>query len=915
MLKSAFRINIVLATFAIVLAPSNATAQIVPGVTQSAAHTANVTGTVTQSDGTPVAGADVKLAGPAIVSTTSNDRGVFSFASVPWGTYQITVTSVLGTFSRGNAVINGDINIAIAYQSRAGLQTIAHVSTSSAGAQINVTPASIASVSPSEYAFQGNTSWKELLNQIPGVTVGGDLFGGRSTLTNVPDGPFQPIVLSINGALPYETSTTLDGMPLYNQSVTIPAGSGTNLSYLPMPMFDTADVVRGPGADAPSIIDSIGGSFVLHAPGRVEKNEAEFSYSNDAYGGSVANAKAELRLGKLSAVITYGFYDSPGPLEGTQYVMPGLTLNPATVNGQAWGSSGLVGYTNPKYNPAYFTSLGYTLLFCCAPLSTAWIQHNGAIGLSYDITPSITAQVFYAGSASSMPDPISKDQVSFMPGPGYTGSLVPGSYLLFNVEGSDDIAQSQSLLEEKVTAYTGGGVIRVAALQANSFSQCMSTSLPNGQYRLYGSGTYANSTPAVFNGTLEPLTFSGTQASNFFALHSWTDNRDLLGSYAAQVGSASSVGLSYVTSYYNGPSSLQCCAGFSLSTPSAISETTDEVRLYGGTKVSDNLSVDASWYFATGSYHVTNPNNPNQYADSVFPYNAPRLGAVWRAGQNIAIRVAAGGGYALPALSSLVGSNGAIDCSSGIFCSISLTNLKLQPETSFGFDLGTDMRVNRATVLSVDLYRTNLYGQFYTSVTNAGTFNALPLYKFECGNLSQSRYAGVNLDIRHDVPKGIYWHGALGLSRAYVVNVPAGFYNDPTVPCKNCANTYILTGSNFNGFFQSTVPYANGTAQIGYRWSPGKYIDLSPTYYGNGNPYYVPAFVEFDAHAGFALTKNVSLLVTFRNITGAYDLNYAHYGTVSTGAENIAGSGLLPNPLFEIPFGPRSAIVTLNLRE
>ena len=35
-----------------------------------------------------------------------------------------------------------------------------------------------------------------------------------------------------------------------------------------MPLFETADVVRGPGANAPSIVDSVGGSFVLHAPER-----------------------------------------------------------------------------------------------------------------------------------------------------------------------------------------------------------------------------------------------------------------------------------------------------------------------------------------------------------------------------------------------------------------------------------------------------------------------------------------------------------------------------------------------------------------------------------------------------------------------------------------------------------------------
>jgi hypothetical protein len=182
------------------------------------------------------------------------------------------------------------------------------------------------------------------------------------------------------------------------------------------------------------------------------------------------------------------------------------------------------------------------------------------------------------------------------------------------------------------------------------------------------------------------------------------------------------------------------------------------------------------------------------------------------------------------------------------------------------------------------------------------------------GNLSESRFEGINFDIRHDVPKGMYWHGALGLTRGYVVSVPAGFYNGttgfPATPCTNCANTYIVPGINFDGQFQSTVPYANGAAEIGYRWSPGRYVDISPTYYGKNNPYFEPAFIELDAHAGYTLTKNVSLIATFRNITGIYGQNYQYFAP-SLGAPTVAG---LPYALFGIPYGPRSLIVTLNLK-
>ena len=160
----------------------------------------------------------------------------------------------------------------------------------------------------------------------------------------------------------------------------------------------------------------------------------------------------------------------------------------------------------------------------------------------------------------------------------------------------------------------------------------------------------------------------------------------------------------------------------------------------------------------------------------------------------------------------------------------------------------------------------------------------------------------------------MYWHGALGLTRAYVVDVPPGFYNGttgfPPTFCTNCANTYVIPGINFNGKFETPVPYANGTAQIGYRWAPGKYIDIAPTYYGNGNPYFEPGFVAVDMHAGYALTKTFSVIATLRNLTGIYGQNIQTLGPdVPLTAPAVTGFAF---PLGGIPYGPRSLIVTAN---
>ena len=111
---------------------------------------------------------------PRVTSTQTDAQGLFVFVGVPFGTYQISAAAtVLGTATRSISV-EGDTNVAIQYEpaSANGLKVIANVS-SSANAQFNVTPASITQVNPIANAFEGRTSWRTILEQIPGVAQAG----------------------------------------------------------------------------------------------------------------------------------------------------------------------------------------------------------------------------------------------------------------------------------------------------------------------------------------------------------------------------------------------------------------------------------------------------------------------------------------------------------------------------------------------------------------------------------------------------------------------------------------------------------------------------------------------------------------------------------------------------------------------
>jgi hypothetical protein len=892
---------------------------------------ATITGSVSDSKGNPVANARVSLSGAKVESTRTDSRGLFEFVGVPHGTYTITAyASDLGTVTEADITVQGDINVAIQYQ--ANLKTIARVR-SNANASFNITPASITQVNPTANALQGITSWRDILEQIPGIAQAG-LYTGATTFAAVNEGPQVPVQISINGALPYETAILLDDMPLITGNFATLAGTGTNLGLFPLNGFGAADVVRGPGANAPSIVDSIGGSFVLHAPQPVQQNSWVLSFSNDPYGGIVANGVASFHWNKLSGTFTYGVNDSPGPTTGS--VIPADTaFTPYEINGLPFSCTGscATGYLlSPKYSPASFPYYGVSngLLVCCVNISTAWTQHSGSGALTYQISPAVSAEVFYAGQAYQEFAGYPIYTTDFTPPAGYTGSVPAGLQLLpDNGEFLTTIPTqtSSSLVEEKFNVRVGEGNFQIAGLQDSSLVTCVLGSPTELTQRLYGGGVW-NGVPTVFNGGTYRVTYGSIQEDSWFA----SKNRDLFGSYTTPLGNSARAGISFVASYYDTPSASRSYLGypyflhFTSSVPSADSQTTNEVRFFVGADPSDQTSLDLSVYSMNADYHVTNPLDAtgNKYVDVPQRYTAPRLGFVWHPQPILAFRVSAGGGFAQPSLQDLIGTNFPA-CSAGR-CFVTKPNLALKPEQSFGFDIGGDVRIRQDTIVSLDLYRTNLFGQLYTSTMPGGTYTSLPLFTTQFGNLGESRYEGILLEARHEVPRGIYWSLTGGFTRGFVVSVPAGFYNAAPAVCDfatgaGCTNINVVPDVNFNGSFTSggggfvggvNIPYAQAHGIFGYRWNPSAYADVVGTYFGKNNTYFVPAFVGWDAHIGFGIHEGTSLLLTFRNFTGVYNGSTQVYSEGNLHpAPTVAG---LPYPLYAEAYGPRAVIVTLLIK-
>jgi len=278
-----------------------------------------------------------------------------------------------------------------------------------------------------------------------------------------------------------------------------------------------------------------------------------------------------------------------------------------------------------------------------------------------------------------------------------------------------------------------------------------------------------------------------------------------------------------------------------------------------------------------------------------------RLGLTYRATSNSTLRLAIGSSIAPPyidLLDAALTPNGVgtqsyafTNAGAGSFYTTSLSNPNLHPETAFGFNVGGSFRLNDpATVLDVDVYRTNLFNQYVNarSITgnyNDGTNGSFPLYTTQWTNLANARYEGVEAGIRRDPAVGFGYVAAAALIRAYPYNLTPTFYgknfatNLAVVPGVN----YITPGdgtsvnSDYNGIARNNIPYSQAYLELVWRTAAGGSFAFGETYYGSNNSFNRPAFTV--ANASFTVpiagnARNGVIQLTAYNIFNKYGLPY-----------------------------------------
>ena len=895
-----------------------------------------ITGTVRNAGGVPIAGASVSIYPARAQRVTTDAQGAFTIASVPAGTYNVSVSKGgFTTWTYGGVTVPGAAPLAVTLVPRSldTMRQIASVQTSAGGA-FNTSASAIQTLPQQTFVNQGALTIGHVLDQVPGVV------SARPDSANAA-APGSITSPNLRGALDYEKATYVDGFPLIN------GGKGDYPTMLVNSLlYSDIEIVKGPTAYANEINYGIGGTlnFVTGQPTLTPHDTMIAGFDNQSGSFFQVRLSDTLFNGKLGYLVSLVRSGTDGPLNNypTYVTLPsGTKINGTTIVGSTTSSTAPAGYSGPYPVPGSYTKSNptnaYATLVACCQQVTSGYQSNGELAkLAYHFsnTTTLTAgyigiQGQYNGPASSLTQLYS----TFTPGLTFNASGTPlsngGLFLLNNTTTlpNTTVYDNEPMFESELRSGIGNDTVLAryysAVLERPTYSD---SSNPLATYsvplQLYGTAKLGATTTA-FTGQTADVTIPAANAytnsmgdhdylrgGSFEYDHPFAGSQDLLSlAYDSDTMLTDSYKVAVVagvpqTEYTIAPGTRQDFSNYLVRGVIQIGEK-------GQLTLANYYNIYRSTYTPTG----TLPNVFN-FTTTTTTHDDPRLGFVYRPDADVAIRFSAGSSVA-PPYGSLIDSNTTTPAELGAptngTYTISQNSGTLKPETAFAYDLGSDVRFHNGMIASVDTYLTNIWNQFATAVSDSGTtFTyqgvAYPVYVSTNENLAQSRYQGVEAALRYDPPVGYGYTLAADLARAYAYNISGNFYltaagpyttNLAVVPGVN----YYGNGTGYNGISNKSEAYSMGYAGIHRRGSWGQYAELGITYYGSNNTFNVPAYFVGHATLRQPIGRDTAIQISADNLFGSNALPYVLYG---------ANSAAIPAPLVngqvglraDVPYGP-----------
>jgi outer membrane receptor protein involved in Fe transport len=897
---------------------------------------ATVKGTVTDTTGAPVAGAGVLLSGPTSYSTTTDSSGTFTIDNVTPGIYSISVRKpgYSTAVQSGIALVAGQVQtltVSIAAVTFSSLRTIAHVSVRGYGT-INQTAASVNVISPQEFANQGQLQVTRVLSQVPGLQIS---FPSTSANAAAPGAITIP---NIRDATSYETASLIDGHYIsvgqYGDNVT---------TFISPYMFGSVEVIKGPGAESPIVNNAIGGTLNFHTKDPTLTPTPDFIGGFDNRGGSFADFGFSDTINhRLGFVVAVANDDNPSAANGKPvYYDP---------SGGVWNGNVIFGNDTSSRigNTESVITTHYGLLACCYVLQGFLNESSELVKIQYHFSPVTQFTASYLGSQAYSDQNVNTSDFTngiFAPGPGYAGPLTAGQGIavsnVFAGSGAFEFNNEPIFQAELSTTLGNDSFIARyyhVSIERYQYQGTNPLALDYNNVTLNGFDT---TTGTMFNGLHTPVGYNDFyQEPEIDKLggasvewnHPFLEN-DLL---TVSVDRTIPRSIDYVFLGCALPASLQASLGCS-TVPPGINDSSVFSLPPVDTQMLTTYLIRGHFYFGS-KWDLTLSNYYNTYSStyavncigsillcSVYgegivshttklSHDDPRLGLVYHANANTALRLAAGSSIAPPFLGLLNALPSAPSYDPACGCAIeSESNGNLKPETGFGYDVGGDLRLGDGlTTVSVDGYLTNLYNRFFGQTTNTGITctpalcpgapAGVPLLNSTNTNISNARFEGVELSFKRQPVVGFGFDLEGALMRGYYYNLPRGFYcTSPTPSCLNNPANYdqnlnIIAGQNTNGDpfgFSSAfplagevsyngnmrIPYSQANLDLTYTFPNRVFLEFGDTYYGNNNSLNEPAFGIAYGTVRIPISRVLAVQVSGDNLFNAYPGFLPTYGT------------------------------------
>jgi outer membrane receptor protein involved in Fe transport len=902
-----------------------------------AAPSGSLAGIVQDTSGRPLSDAVVTVSGPIHMETRTGGAGEYAFANLPPGIYEVVAAKpgFITTTISDVTVLAPDrtnVTVSMASQSFSTLRTIAQVSSRTASQVFNNSPSSIAIIGSSTIADQRAPTLMALLDEVPGVST----LRSPASAGN-PAGPALDTE-TVRGGLRYETATLIDGHPmaegLFGSYYTSQIGSGP---------LGSIEVVKGPSPLVPLVSGSINGIINYKTREPSAKFVSSVDIIADPYGGLSSDFSASGTLNKkFGFVVDYGINGTPGPLVNTNFYEPitaGWLLN----------GSPVAAATNTNCTPAGSNTLeancsSTALAVTPQGVTTRQTFRSELLKLKYAFSGSTALTLAYYGNQNyfRLNGTIgAQTTTTFAPGASYNGSLASGAqptalsvglpdsnYFItapmYEGEFRTQIANGTLLARYYTAVY---GQYLWSDLQAPTWSGLSQavygtvqlcppgTTVSAAKCVPAGGGTSFAPTVTTFNGSPATITVNqgtviGDQARRDRLGGGSVQYTLPIGNNAFTIAADQSDDVSYTIANAGALHIVSELPGSGTRTTSYL--------FRGVLNPTANLSIIPAVYL--DNYVLTYSPDGSTLTSGNLNHVDPRIGISYRPSDAVAWRFTAGSSIA-PPYTGLIGATSkatpSLVASSpmGPYYSETLAPGLLLPETAFGYDFGSDMRYGDGAILSWDVYRTNLWGQFVQTNQQVGTFNGsggvLPLYITQQRNLGTSRYEGVELSLTRAPNLGFGYQLQGALTRAYAYNIPASFYATPTGPV--AVNFGLVPGVNYTidslgSSSSGSIPYSSGFGSLSYRWRNSGLLAFYTTYYGPNNSWNNPAFFVSSLSARIGVAANTTLQASVENLFDVYNSGtFNQYG----GVPAIAVNGNY-YPTASGTLGPRRATVVLH---